>query len=268
MLASLLFRLQTKHLFYILLLTFTAFTSTQGRQQLYAATGFGGSNGELYILDPADGSVISDVGPLNDSDGNNYGLTGLRYDGSRDVLYGITGSSPTAPNSFVIVNPSTARVTYVGGPFSSRLSDIAIDPLTFIIYAISGSSKFFYIVDQHTGIDTKIGDTLLNPSRGGGFTADDHGVLYGANDKTLYTYDKVTGEATEVGDTNLEHYVNALAFSPDDVLYGIEGGGTGGDDDSNRQRWLVTIDPDTGAAVELGETVGDLNALAFIPDLD
>jgi hypothetical protein len=264
MLAFILHRLQTKHLFSILLLACTAFTSVQARQQLYAATGFGGSIGELYILDPADGSVISDIGPLNDSDGNNYGLTGLRYDASRDVLYAITGSSFTAPNSLVIVNPNTAKVTLVGGPFSSRLSDIAIDPLTFILYSISGSSKYFYTVDKLTGIDTKIGNTLLNPSRGGGFTASDRAVLYGTNDKTLYTYNNVTGEATAVGDTNLTHYVNALAFSPDGVLYGMEGGGPG-DDESNRQRWLVTIDPETGAAVELGETVGNLNALTFVP---
>jgi len=254
-----------KYLLSILLFALTAFTSAQGREQLYAATGFAGSIGELYILNPVDGSVITDVGPLNDLAGNNYGLTGLRYDPSSGLLYGITGSSLTAPNSLVIVDPGTARVTYVGGPFSSRLSDIAIDPFTFIIYAISGSSKYFYIVDKRTGIDTKIGDTLLTPNRGGGFTADDRGVLYGANDKTLYTYDNITGEATAVGDTNLEHYVNALAFSPEDVLYGIEGGGNGGHDESNRQRWLVTIDPATGAAVELGETVGNLNALAFVP---
>jgi hypothetical protein len=255
------FRLQTKQLFYILLLAFTAFTSAQGRQQLYAATGFAGATGELYILDPVDGSVISDIGPLNDSDGNNYGLTGLRYDESRDVLYGITGSSQTAPNSFVIVDPSTALVTYVEGR-QLRLSDIAIDPDTFIIL-ISGSSKYFYVVDKLTGISTKVGNTELTPNRGGGFTANYRGVLYGANDRTLYTYDNITGEATAVGDTNLEHYVNALAFSPEGVLYGIEGGGDG--DESNRQRWLVTIDSDTGAAVELGETVGNLNAMAFVP---
>ena len=57
------------------------------------------SFGELYILNPVDGSVITDVGPLNDSQGNNYGLTGLRYDPDSGILYGITGSSPTAPKS-------------------------------------------------------------------------------------------------------------------------------------------------------------------------
>ena len=240
----------------------------QGGLLLYAATGFASSTGELYILNPVDGSVITDVGPLNDSSGNNYGLTGLRYDPSTGLLYGITGSSPTAPNSLVVVNPNSALVTYIGGPFSSRLSDIAIDPLTFVMYAVSGSSQYFYTVNKRTGIDTRTGNTTLPPQRGGGFTADATGVLYGANDNKLFTYDKITGAATPIGSTNLSYYVDALAFSAVGVLYGIEGGGStraGGSDTSNRERWLVVIDTVTGLGVELGETVGDLNALAFVP---
>jgi hypothetical protein len=233
---------------------------------LYAATGFAGSTGELYILNPVDGSVITDVGPLNDSDGNNYGLTGLRYDPSRRLLFGITGSSPTAPNSLVVVNPINASVTYIGGPLGSRLSDIAIDPFTYIMYAVSGSSQYFYTVNKVTGIATRTGNTTLPPQRGGGFTADASGVLYGTNDRTLYTYDKITGAATPIGDTQLSYYVDALAFSAAGVLYGIEGGGTtAGQPASNRQRWLVVIDTVTGVGVELGETVGNLNALAFAP---
>ena len=235
---------------------------------LYAATGFANSFGELYILNPVDGSVITDVGPLNDSQGNNYGLTGLRYDPDSGLLFGISGSSLTAPNSLVVVNPSNARVTYIGGPFSSRLSDIAIDPLTYIMYAVSGSSQYFYTVDKRTGIDTRIGNTNLPPKRGGGLTADATGVLYGTNDSKLFVYDKVTGAATTVGDMNLSFYVDALAFSAAGVLYGIEGGGStraDGSDASNRERWLVVIDAVTGLGVELGETVGNLNALAFVP---
>jgi hypothetical protein len=237
-------------------------------QLLYAATGSAHSFGELYILNPVDGSVITDVGPLNDANGNNYALTGLRYDPSTGLLYGITGSSPTAPNSLVVVNPRNARVTYVGGPFSSRLSDIAIDPLTSIMYAVSGSSKYFYTVDKRTGIDTRIGNTNLHPKTGGGLAADATGVLYGANDNKLFIYDKVTGAATPIGNMNLSFYVDALAFSAAGVLYGIEGGGSTraeGSDASNHERWLVVIDTVTGLGVELGETAGDLNALAFVP---
>jgi hypothetical protein len=116
-----------------------------------------------------------------------------------------------------------AQVTYVGGPFSSRLSDIAIDPFTFIMYAISGSSKSFYTVNKHTGVATRTGNTGLLPARGGGFTADLTGVLYGTDDSKLFTYDKVTGAATPIGNMNLSFYVDALAFSVAGVLYGIEG---------------------------------------------
>ena len=120
-------------------------------------------------------------------------------------------------------------------------------------------------------------------------------MVYGTNDKSLYTYNKITGVATAVGNLNLANYVDALAFSPSNTLYGIEGGGAttadgsdttaddpdaaddtdmtaddtdaGGSDpnSSNRERWLVLIDTTTGAAVELGYTVGNLNALAFVP---
>jgi hypothetical protein len=248
-----------------------SFHQSHARAQLpllYAATGYANSSGELYILNPIDGSVIADVGPLNDSEGNNYGLTGLRYDFSTGLLFGITGSSLTAPNSLVLVNPNNAQVTYIGGPFSSRLSDIAIDPFTSIMYAVSGSSQYFYTVDKRTGIDTRIGNTNIPPKRGGGLVADVIGVLYGTSDSKLFTYDKITGDATSIGPTNLPYYVDALAFSGAGVLYGIEGGGsTRGDesDTSNRQRWLVVIDTLTGLGVELGETVGNLNALAFVP---
>lgn len=103
--------------------------------------------------------------------------------------------------------------------FSSRLIDIAIDPFTYIIYAVSGSSKYFYSVDKETGLDLKFGNTNLLPQRGGGLAADSHGVLYGTNDKTLFTYDKVTGDATGIGSTGLSAFVNALDFTDADVLY-------------------------------------------------
>jgi hypothetical protein len=92
--------------------------------------------------------------------------------------------------------------------------------------------------------------------------------LYGANDNKLFIYDKVTGAATPIGNMNLSFYVDALAFSAAGVLYGIEGGGSTraeGSDASNHERWLVVIDTVTGLGVELGETAGDLNALAFVP---
>ena len=255
----------TKCVSLIVVLAFMGLTSSWAKLQLFAATGFGGSNGELYILNPDDGSVIEDIGPLEDLLGNNYGLTGLRYDPSTGLLFGVTGSSPTAPNSFVLVNPNNALVTYIGGPLGSRLTDLAIDPRDFTAYGISGSSKYLFTVDKLTGIATRIGNTGLPPHRGGGFCADLDGNLYGTNDDMLYSYDKITGAATPIGHTGLVNYVSALAFSATGTLYGIEGAGNGDGEGSSRERWLVVLDTETGAATELGSTVGNLNALAFVP---
>jgi hypothetical protein len=209
---------------------------------LYAATGYASSFGELYILDPLDGSVIADVGPLNDSQGNNYGITGLRYDPSNGLLYGITiGSSPTAPNALVVVNPSNARVTVVGESLGTRLSDIAIDPFTFIMYGVSGSTKYFYTVDKRSGIATRVGNTNLPPKRGGGLAADVTGLLYGTNDSKLFIYDKETGAATTIGDMRLPFFVDALAFSAAGVLYGIEGGGATGADPNSDSKIVLCL---------------------------
>ncbi len=46
---------------------------------LYGATGSGGVNGELYILNQTTGGIIQDIGALVDSDGKHYSITGLAF---------------------------------------------------------------------------------------------------------------------------------------------------------------------------------------------
>ncbi len=204
---------------------------------LYAATGFGGVNGELYILSPTNGAVVSDIGALVDFGGNSYGLTGLRFDPSTGVFYGATSStSPTNPNFLVEVDPVTAHVTAIGA-FGSRLTDIAIDPTSGNIYGVSGSSDGFYSINKTTGLASRVGNTGLPPQAGGGLAANHAGVIYGTNNMTLYTYNKNTGLATPVGNTRVVNLIDALAFDSTNILYGIEGGGGA----NNRQRKLVTI---------------------------
>src|SRR5256885_6177186 len=59
---------------------------------LYGSTSAGGP-GELYVLNPATGGVIQDVGPLNDAFGANYPVTGLSFNPITGVLYGSTGNA-------------------------------------------------------------------------------------------------------------------------------------------------------------------------------
>src|SRR5205085_9616679 len=75
------------------------------------------------------------VGPLNDAAGNNYGITGLKYHPFTGIFYGVT-RDPTNPDYLVIDNPATALVTPIG-PLGAILTDMAINPTTGFMYAVS-----------------------------------------------------------------------------------------------------------------------------------
>src|SRR5689334_10801981 len=72
---------------------------------LYGSTSAGGA-GELWILDPATGAAIQDVGPLNDSIANNYAVTGLAFNPFTGLLYGSTGAR--SGTALIIIDPATA----------------------------------------------------------------------------------------------------------------------------------------------------------------
>src|SRR6266576_4910319 len=78
---------------------------------LYGSTSAGGP-GELYILNPATGAAVLDVGPLNDLLSVNYPVTGLAFNPINGFLYGSTGNSAAATQARLIrINPVTAQVT-------------------------------------------------------------------------------------------------------------------------------------------------------------
>ena len=115
---------------------------------LYASTA-GSGQGELLILDPATGGLITDVGPLNDSTARNFGMTGLAFDPVSGVLYGSSASGnpdQTTRNQLVTINPATGLVTPIGDfGISASMSDIAFDPITHVLYGIGtvgGASLF------------------------------------------------------------------------------------------------------------------------------
>jgi PEP-CTERM motif-containing protein len=230
---------------------------------LYAATGSTGVNGELYILNPANGSVITDVGALVDVLGNHYGLTGLRFNTVTGLLYGSTANaSPTDPGWLVTVNPLTAIVTPVG-PYAAG-SHVTMSDLAFAsgnMYGVSGQTSSFYLINQLTGTATVIGDTGISFKVGGGLAANSTGTIYGTDNLTLYTYNDATGAATLVaaltGAPN--NTVNALAFDASNVLFGVNT--NPGNDPAPTH--LITINTSSGAVTDLGASVNNLDALAW-----
>ncbi|MEO8044493.1 MAG: hypothetical protein ABI674_06265 [Spartobacteria bacterium] len=242
-------------------------TSAQGdagrKAVLYAASGTSGIEGILYTVDPATGAILTTVGPLRDAAGGAYGITGLKYHPATGIVYGATGpASPTNPNYLVMVDPETALVTPIGA-LGSILTDIAIDPRTGIIYALSEFDQDFYTINPLTGQAVRIGSTGIDLIKQGGLAADRRGSLFGVTSFSFYRFSYNTGRATLVGPTGLGNLVKAADFSPSNVMYGLEGGGGS---DNRHLRWLITFDVTTGRGTRVGQvTANDLGSLAFIP---
>ncbi len=239
-------------------------------ETLYAATGSNGVNGELYILNPANGSVITDVGPLMDSSSNPYGFSGLAFDPSTGVLYGSTANlSPTAPGHLVIVNPATALVTDVGsfGLTSSTFADITFDPTTGTLYGqdSNGGDGWLYTISLTTGAATKVG-TGTRPVKGGGLAADAGGTIWGTPNGCpgpLDTFSKTTGVPVPVATLSScpivrSGAINSLAFDSTGTLFGIDA-----DRGGVSHTHLVTINTTTGVVTDQGPSVDNLDALAF-----
>jgi hypothetical protein len=218
-------------------------------------------SGYSYTLDPATGAVLTTVGPLNDAAGNNYHITGLKYHPLTGIFYGMTGD-PAIPEYLVIVDPAPALVTPIG-QLGAILTDIAIDPTTGIMYAVSRVNQKFYTINTATGEAVQTGSTGLGFQNGGGLAADRTGAIFGIDNFSVYSYDKTTGRATLIGPTGLQNLVRAADFNPSNVLYGLEGGAG---IDNNHPRWLDTFDVITGTGTRVGQIpVHGLDALAFIP---
>src|SRR4030095_10177728 len=115
------------------------------------------------------------------------------------------------------------RFGYSNRPVRSCPTDIAIDPTTGIMYAVSGYNQKFYTITTATGQATQTGSTGLGYQNGGGLAADRTGALFGIDNFSFYSYNKTTGSATLIGLTGLPDLVRAADFNPSNVLYGLEG---------------------------------------------
>lgn len=238
---------------------------------LYGATGSGGVNGELVILNQATGAVQTDIGALVDASQNAYGITGLAFDPNTGILYGSTGTaSPTAAAHLVVIDPATALVTDIGPysvPGDSTMSDITFDPTSGILYGWEASGDHsLATIDLSTGAATLVG-TFSRPEFGGGALASDaSGTLYATPDgstaakPTLRTVDNVTGATTNVaflsGSPLSKQSINAMAFSDLGTLYGVNNNRSGA-------THLVTIDTATGVMTDVGASLDNLDAIAF-----
>ena len=236
-------------------------------ETLYGADGVGGNSSNLYILNPSSGAIISTVGPIG------YAITGLAIHPGTGELYGSTSKKDSkAPSSLVKINKITAAGTVVG-PFSAS-SLLSMPDITFstsgVLYGWGDtgdpSVDDLYSINLTTGSATRIGEAGLS-SHGNGIAYSCSGVLFLAgqgNNGLLHTVNLNTGATTQVATLNgapgpSGSSVGALAFSSNGTLYGVII-----DNLVNYpSTFLVTINPNTGAVTNLGQSIDSLDAIVF-----
>jgi PEP-CTERM motif-containing protein len=228
---------------------------------LYGATSSG--HGELYILNPATGGPLQDIGPLNDVTGLNYSVTGLAFDPITGVLYGSTGG--VTGTKLLTINPATASVSVVGS-FSAgtaTMTDLAFNQAGNLYGISSSGGAKLYSINKGTGAATLIGASAVSFTEGGGLAISSGGVFYASPIPGEYgTYNSTTGAythiATPASPVGSGGSYAALAFDGatlygDNLKPGTGGGAT----------HLVTIDPTTGNVTDIGPSVTHLDAIAF-----
>ena len=235
---------------------------------LYAANGASNnSNCHLFILNPGDGSVVQDIGPIG------FAVTGLAFDPNTGVLYGATGGfNPSPPKrSLITIDPTTGTGTLVGAEGSGGpLADITFTS-DETLYGWGEGSDDLYTVNKTTGFATKVAESNFN-SAGSGIAANSADILYfGGNHPNgrLATVDRFTGQVTLgppfSGAPLPNAELNAFAFNFADVLYASNGGECDG---SSCSGYLVIINTTTGVVTNHGQTINNLDAIAFLPSCD
>ncbi len=242
---------------------------------MYASTAAGAA-GQLYVLNPANGAVVQNVGPLNDALGANYSVTGLAFHPSTGVLYGSTGNANTAAKgTFVAINPVTALVTVIGafnaGPTNTNgdpatMADIGFDAAGNLYGVTSIGGPNLYSINVATGQATLVGPNGASTSTsGGGIAISLGGTFYGTPTSSRFgTYNSGTGAYTNIANPAKPAGTGAYGALDFDgsVLYGLNVG-----PGSPPPTHLVTIDPATGTVTDIGASVNSLDAIAFqIPE--
>lgn len=240
---------------------------------LYAGTGSNGIAGSLYTIDPANGTSTL-VGPLMIGS-DPIGVTGLAFQPSTGILYGVTANSTrngaTNPRSLVTIDPATGQATLVGQLALDNVGDIAF-ATDGTLYGWEAHSPYSLVtIDPVTAAESQIGTSGLSDGTGDSLSFVG-GTLYvsaetDVDGSPLRTVDLGTGVATTVAtltgapqqtSTEGSGAIAALATSSGGVLFGV---------DNNREAValtsLVTIDTSTGVVSTRGDLPDNTDALAF-----
>lgn len=194
-------------------------TFVPGGTTLFAVEG--NQLGTLNLTTAAFTSIGSPLGTANGAAGlrSISDVDGLAYNLAQNLLYGVVPRS-TSPDLLIRINPATGAlvpfapgvdyrvITVTGSPNNfNDIDDLAFDPVTGVLYAISdsGANGELVTINPTTGIATYIADfSVTDEVEGLSFFNDgdlyaSSGIPNNINSNKLYRVDKTNGVLTELG---------------------------------------------------------------------
>ncbi len=255
-------------LFTTLFLASVAAASKAEAGILYGADGSGGNPSKLYTIDTTTG-VGTEIGSIG------FAVTGLAFDPTSGLLYGVTASKNTNDppkvdpiRGLLSINLATGAGTYIGDYSTPStivggvMSDISFDRAGNL-FGWNEQVGFRGVgIDNLYSINKLTGDAMLVGTSGvntmtTGLAFDSNGTLFLESLGNLYTVNPVTGAATFVGGS-LASTGLGMDFDESDSLFAIQKQLS-----DATLRNLITIDTSNGTFSVIGTTVPHLDALAF-----
>jgi hypothetical protein len=218
---------------------------------LYAVDGaHGNPSPSLYRLDPSDGSVIQEIGPIHFKN-----VAAIAFDPITGVLYGSTSTRNGGTGEIITIDLETGAGTAVGSHGVNGTPDLAFSPAG-IFYGWSETSDDLVSIDISTGVATVVGNCGPGTSRTG-LEVDMAGNAYMKSTSTVYSVDRNTGACTLL--VNLGQSLrSSFTFDQRGTLYSHEFSGGGSD--------IYSVDLETGTTTLVGSNgLADLSSLAFQP---
>lgn len=223
---------------------------------LFAATGQGATS-NLYVLSLTNGSATT-IGPIG------QGVTGLAFDRSARVMYGVTTGGSACSRCLIRIDMTTGGGAPIG-PLGLTISELEFGA-DGLLYGWSESSDELARINTTTGVATTIpGSGIGTFGDGMALVGNAMYVMPQGDTGTFYTVNTGTGTVAAVGTLSGSPVggaaVSAAATDPSTniVFAGINNFGA-------PPGFLVTVNVLTGVMTTVGPTVTAIDALAFGPD--
>jgi hypothetical protein len=249
-------------------------TRIPGPMTLVGADG----NGNIYVVNEDTGEATHHLDTSTSDGAGGFVDVGvvssMLYVPETDKWWIGTGGNGACDGCIQTLDPSTGLVTTLHErPIRDGVSGLAIHPATERIFSFgSDSSQELYEIDPTTGVFTLIVDTLDVGWAGKGTTFSTDGELFVVGEGDLYTVDPDTGAWALIGQLTLTGFPTLVDGNPDVVSMTTRASDgvvlallRDGRRRDNRGTYLLSLNLETAEATLIGETLTNLEGLAFVP---